>query len=83
MAFDFFGEGIAESPKVIFTNDEEKYFQIYLSFFQAKLSYLDPKSKGSIELGTAMSFIKFSGLPPLMQKKILENLKILGNTPFT
>ena len=48
------------------------------SFFKAKLPYLDPKSKGTIELGTVISFIKYSGLPPNIQKKILDNLKITG-----
>jgi hypothetical protein len=47
-------------------------------FFESKLAFLDPTNKKSIQLGQAISLLKFSGLPPATQKKILDNLKVTG-----
>lgn len=48
-------------------------------FFESKLGFLDPNNKKSIQLGQAISLLKFSGESPATQKKILENLKLMGN----
>ena len=42
----------------------------------SKLAFLDPEQKKVIPLGNAISLLKFSGLPPVIQKKILDNLKL-------
>lgn len=51
-------------------------------FFNNKLPFLDPDNKKQISLGQAISLLKFSGLPPMMQKKILDNLKLTGIVLF-
>ena len=47
-------------------------------FFKSKLLFLDPEQKKTIQLGQAISFLKFAALPPGTQKKIFDNLKLTG-----
>lgn len=50
-------------------------------FFKSKLMFLDPDGKKSIQLGTAISLLKFAGLPTGTSKKIFDNLKLTGLLP--
>jgi hypothetical protein len=44
-----------------------------------KLPFLDPEQTQSIPFGQAISLLKFTGLSFVIQKKILDNLKLVGN----